>query len=88
MKYSFIFGSLAQSCSHVGAVMFSISHYKKDSTAATSTLCKWKVPRPMNIKPIPLSQFNLSSSGASKQTKPKKQVKKLPFVSISSLKTI
>ena len=74
-KHFCSFNSLAQSCSHVGALLFAINRNGGDQKSKTSTLCSWKVPRPMTIKPVPLAQFNLSKSGSSQnQSNSVKQV--------------
>ncbi|XP_061190857.1 uncharacterized protein LOC133198978 [Saccostrea echinata] len=58
---------LAQACSHIGGLLFTICNMQSTTKAplqgeqsCTSTLCQWKVPRTMNQKPKPISNLNLS----------------------------
>uniref|UniRef100_K1P6P1 Amidase n=1 Tax=Magallana gigas TaxID=29159 RepID=K1P6P1_MAGGI len=58
---------LAQACSHIGGLLFSISNVQSSAKAlvqtdqsCTSSLCQWNVPRTMNQKPMPISTLNLS----------------------------
>nr|XP_022300882.1 uncharacterized protein LOC111109087 [Crassostrea virginica] len=61
---------LAQACSHVGGLLFTLCHIQQtvnksstgdaDQISCTSNLCKWKIPRNLNKKPSPMSTLNLS----------------------------
>ena len=60
-----IMNSLAQSCSHIGALLFAIDGWRRNPAAAaskpscTSVLCQWNVPRNMTMQPKPLSKEQL-----------------------------
>ncbi|XP_061195755.1 uncharacterized protein LOC133203981 [Saccostrea echinata] len=73
---------LAQSCSHIGGLLFYIHHLqlseKLMSDSATSKSCQWNVPRPMKMEPKPLKDWNLSrpklSSEGQVEFREKKQI--------------
>ncbi|KAJ8301035.1 hypothetical protein KUTeg_022554 [Tegillarca granosa] len=54
---------LAQSCSHIGGLLFALSVLKRgqqpDDSSCTSKLCQWKIPR-QNIKPQPASSLKIA----------------------------
>ncbi|KAK3107059.1 hypothetical protein FSP39_006038 [Pinctada imbricata] len=64
---------LAQSCSHIGAVLLALNgkdRLKSDQdTACTSQLCKWVVPRSSNPIPQPVTQMDFGKPKAEGPTK-------------------
>lgn len=58
-----IYYSLAQTCSHIGGLLFHLHHLHLTevlkSESATSKICQWNVPRPMKMDPKPLKEWNL-----------------------------
>ncbi|XP_061169165.1 uncharacterized protein LOC133178487 [Saccostrea echinata] len=56
---------LAQSCSHIGSLLFALNSIKKEAeNSCTSKLCKWNVPRQLNLPAAPLSEMNLRKAGS------------------------
>ncbi|KAK3098503.1 hypothetical protein FSP39_020126 [Pinctada imbricata] len=64
---------LAQSCSHIGAVLLALNgkdRLKSDQdTPCTSQLCKWVVPRSSNPIPQPVTQMDFGKPKAEGPTK-------------------
>ncbi|XP_069125296.1 uncharacterized protein [Argopecten irradians] len=53
---------LAQSCSHIGGLLFALNgkHRLTQEGSCTSKLCKWVVPRKINQDPRPVSDMTFS----------------------------
>lgn len=52
---------LAQTCSHIGSLLFALKNGKidkKDNISCTSKLCEWNVPR-QNVKPTPMRTLSI-----------------------------
>ncbi|CAC5388272.1 unnamed protein product [Mytilus coruscus] len=65
---------LAQSCSHIGALLFALSNspsskQQQEDKSCTSLPCQWKVPRTVNQKAQPLKSLDLSKPRINKQEK-------------------
>ncbi|CAC5408671.1 unnamed protein product [Mytilus coruscus] len=65
---------LAQSCSHIGGLLFALSNspsskQQQEDKSCTSLPCQWKVPRTVNQKAQPLKSLDLSNPRINKQEK-------------------